>query len=463
MLHFVRDFFVSLKWDGKALIDQRILGEQLRERKVAVWNSLESTWQPIPVALTPTTVSSKDWAALEADARAVFSTFPRVLAWLQKSDQCQLREKLFSGLSNFEARYFNQDPDLTWGHVTTSMDLYWHQSQIKIIEVNCTIPAMQSYSDNVLSAWQAAGGQVQNTPSNADELLESLMAMYRLDGGLVARPRIIILHRDGDSQLGELIWLQRKWSDQGYVTVLATPNQLTRVGDLWVVDDLPCDLVYRHVFAWRLADLPIAEFLENNRKSHIYNPVSAHYEAKAFLALTSHIAGDEILAKQVELTSKEVEAINRRVPWSRVLGSTFTGVSFDSITSRLSSLVLKRSVGFGGHHVIMGDEWDTPLTQARLGELTGKSVRVDFNSFADWAQHKDNSLWIAQERMSGARRKTEVLTARGIEQWDAWYDASIFINTRTPPICRGGVSRIAQSPVVNIGTGGGLAPFVIEP
>lgn len=197
-------------------------------RKVAVFNAAEPSWVPIPVALTPTTIDAHEWEALERDARSVMGVFKKLLRWLKCPDQHGLAKKLFAGLTDFERDFVNDNAHEHWGHVTVRMDLFWHHGEIKIIEVNCTIPAMQAYSDNVFYAWAKAGGLVQGESKNSKELLDSLVAMYRLDGGLLERPRIIILHREGDSQLGELLWLQQEWNAHGFETYLADPLMLSR-------------------------------------------------------------------------------------------------------------------------------------------------------------------------------------------------------------------------------------------
>ena len=449
------------------MIDITRFRQELADRRVAVWRAGEARWVPIPCALTPTTVTAREWDALTADARSILSAFPKVHEWLRAPEREGLFAKLFAGLNDFEREFARIPAAEQWGHVTTRMDLFWHHGAIKIIEANCTIPAMQAYSDNVLNSWLSAGGSSENNAGNVDQLLRSILAMYREDGGLISSPRIAILHRDGDSQLGELMWLRREWSRAGIETILVTPDLLSRVGDVWIADGVPCDIVYRHIFAWRLAGHPVGACLRFNRGCHIYNPVSGHYETKAFLALVSHLASDDSLSHSVNLSRQEIEAIRSRVPWSRVLGampddSRSGAVRFSEIEPKLAAVVLKRSVGYGGHQVFMGDTWNSADTQVKLTELTGIRDYVSYAAFASWAE-RDQSLWIAQERMSGARRETRVMTADGVETWNAWYDASIFINTRTPPVCSGGVSRIATSPIVNIGTGGGLAPFVIVP
>lgn len=454
---------------GVYLIDCKIFRTELDRRKVALFNAAAGSWSAIPVALTPTTVEAAEWESLARDGRLIFGVFLKLLRWLQCPTQSVLAKNLFDGLSAFEKEFVTSESSEYWGHVTIRMDLCWHHGDIKIIEVNCTIPAMQAYSDNVFNAWAQAGGEAQGESKNSQQLLESLVAMYRLDGGRLARPRIVILHREGDSQMGELLWFQKEWTALGFETFLADPTRISRVGDVWLVDETPCDLVYRHIFAFRLSGHEVGQQIKKNRIGHIYNPVSAHFEAKVFLALVSQVAGDQRLASEVKMTAEEITAISNRVPKSRILGREFAGSSLwtsgrevrDEIGMNLSSTVLKRSVGYGGHQVIMGDSWGTAETQASIREMTAMAGEITFEKFYDWVLNHDDNLWIMQERMSGARRKTQVLTSNGLEIWDAFFDASIYINSRTAPICRGGVSRISTSPIVNIGRGGGLAPFLI--
>ncbi len=440
---------------------------ELKQRNVAVWRSSDASWSAIPVALTPTTVSRDAWSNLTRDAILVLNAFPKVMSWLllrSHTDQVArtFLDKMLAGLSPFESKMAQRPPFESWGHVTVRLDLFWHHGDLKIIEVNCTIPAMQAYSDNVLAAWQIASANRDQTGSNVDDLLKSLLGIYRMNGGICSRPRIAILHRAGDSQMAELQWLKTRWSVCGSETVLVTPDSLTCRGDIWLAHGQPCDIVYRHIFASRLLNEPFIERLEKAGQFHIYNPVSAHYECKAFLAVLSHVAADPALSKLAGLTSDESLAIERRIPWSRIIGGSMASVSAETVERRLEDVVLKRSVGYGGHQVILGDSWYSSDTQRKLNEMTEVSGPTDLKSFLTWI-NSDQSLWVAQERMSGARRQTNVLTSAGLECWDAWFDASIFLNTNGQQLCGGGVSRMAKNPIVNIGTGGGLAPLLIKP
>ena len=438
---------------------------ELKQRNVAVWRSDDATWSPIPVALTPTIVGADAWSILTRDARLLLSAFPKVMSWLLlRADTDQFTrdflDKMLNGLSLVESKIARQSPSESWGHATVRLDLFWHLGDLKIIEVNCTIPAMQAYSDHVLAAWQIANGRHDDVGRNVDDLLKSLLGLYRMNGGICSRPRVAILHRAGDSQLAELQWMRKRWSECGSETVLVTPDSLTCCGDTWLASGEPCDVVYRHIFASRLRNEQLVQRLEKSSKYHIYNPVSAHYECKAFLAILSHVAADPGLSSLAGLTKEESLAIEHRIPWSRVIGGHLASVSAEAVERRLEGLVIKRSVGYGGHQVILGDSWYSADTQRKLNELTRTDGPVDLRSFLAWI-NLDSSLWIVQERMSGARRQTDVLTRSGIEPWNAWFDASIFLNTSGQPVCGGGVSRMAENPIVNIGTGGGLAPLLI--
>ena len=404
---------------------------------------------------------------LHRDAMLIVGCFPKAMQWLQitaEKDESVSKffDQMLVGLSDCEIKLAKKNPNAYWGHASIRLDLFWHYGDLRIIEANCTIPAMQAYSDNVLEAWVLAGGETDNRPQNVKQLLTSLLSLYRAHGGLSGSPRIAILHRHGDSQLGELQWLRSQWSKWGFETILTTPDTLERRGDIWIVDGVPCEIVYRHIFASRLDNQQILEALDRSFETHIYNPVSAHYESKAFFAVLSHMAADEQLCSQAGITAEQARAIERRLPWSRVIGPSFAGVSLESVERRLDGLVIKRSVGYGGHSVLLGETWFSQETQDKLRSLTGMSSDVDVKSFLGWLE-KDDSLWVVQERMSGLRRQTKVLTKNGIEEWNAWFDASIFINSADGPICNGGVSRVAQSPIVNIGTGGGLAPLILTP
>jgi RNase P/RNase MRP subunit p29 len=113
--------------------------------------------------------------------------------------------------------------------------------------------------------------------------------------------------------------------------------------------------------------------------------------------------------------------------------------------------------------VFVGTEWTTAIVQDRLRKLTGISGAVSLCDFLAFVSAQHDQTWIVQKRMAGMRHRTQVTQVSSDQEWvDGYVDLSVFLDSNYPPRCNGGVSRFAAGPVVNIGTGGGLAPLMIE-
>lgn len=452
--------------------------KELRAANLAVWRESEQRWQPIPAALSPVTVAKKDWDALTMQAQAILSAFPVLHTWLQKKSQAKLFQLLYNDLNPLDKLGAELPTEANWGHATIRFDLFWHHGQWKVIEANCTIPAMQAYSDLILSAWHAAGGQSTKQTSNTQHLIESLLQLHRRDGGSDLK-NIAILHRPGDSQMTELRHYEKTWANflpkDVNISRIHPDDVDARNGKLFdKLSGQSIDLMYRHCFAWRLEHhQTLKAALHAHRTWHIYNPISAHYEVKAFLALLSHICLHEKTALDIGLSKEQIRAVNERVPITRIMSQDLpayllhgeTQLNAKEFEKNIERYVIKKSFGYGGHQVFMGSEWTSDVTQAKL-RLVMKSEAthsVSPTTFLEWLKEHTSELWIIQDRMAGKRHRTKVIQSDdSLIEIDGYVDASIFLNTGTAPICHGGVSRIAAGPVVNIGTGGGLAPFLVE-
>ncbi len=447
----------------------------LRNQQLAVWLDSEKRWRPIPAALSPVFVSKQDWQSLTNDARNILSAFPILHKWLQQPAQKDLFSLLYDKLAPVDKAGAIIPSQDSWGHATIRLDLFWHEDKLKVIEANCTIPAMQAYSDLILEAWFEAGGISEKPQKNSSELLKSLIALYHRDHGSDKPMSIAILHRPGDSQLAELLHYERTWPlelPKGSQVVRVHPEDLTGSDHKILIQKTgqSIDLIYRHCFGWRLSDHEsLKSAILDYRKAHIYNPLSAHYEVKGFLALLSYVAQDENLARSIGLSSVQIGAINLRVPTTRILSSNLTQALTENLTltsdvfsKNIHQYVVKNSLGYGGHQVFMGSEWYEPSVQQKLGSmLNSPSHPISPKIFFEWIQTKSTDLWIIQDRMSGRRHQTKLVHSDdSISEINGFVDASIYLNTGTSAICSGGVSRIATGPVVNIGTGGGLAPLI---
>ncbi|MCX6118010.1 MAG: hypothetical protein NT027_10745 [Proteobacteria bacterium] len=436
--------------------------------KLATWDDQRKLWKPIPLALTPVRVKLSDWISIQRAAENIASAFPKIHDWLLKPDNRLVHSKIYRGLTGLEEIAASRPAKHHWGHVTWRFDLFWDQQDLRVIEANCTIPAMQAYSD---IARDLVG--LVNGPSNSDQLMKCLLQAYKHRGGNSDFPTLCILHRDGDSQLAELNHYLKNWSKDVKV-VLATPAELDLKDDNLYVRGEKIDLCYRHIFAWRLENQPVlSRYLSDSQNHLIFNPVSAHYESKAFLAFLSEVANDSGICQDVGLSLDTIQAVKDRVPWTRVLSrnvfvrgnSQFDFECSDLDFSKLNvdEYVVKSSIGYGGHQVIIGSDWFEPQTQIKLKSFLARNDTVTFSMFAEWAMDQSEATWIIQKRLSGRRHLTQILDADNrLIEMDTFVDASVFLSTIPEIRAHGGVSRFAGNTIVNIGTGGGLAPFSID-
>lgn len=110
---------------------------------------------------------------------------------------------------------------------------------LEALEVNATIPAMESYSDIAAESWLSTfAGQradiaalIRANGSNSLALLDALLAIYR-----DARPddlgRIGLLCRRGDAQFTEVTFLRDRFTAAGMEAVIVHPDELTWSGGL---------------------------------------------------------------------------------------------------------------------------------------------------------------------------------------------------------------------------------------
>lgn len=366
------------------------------------------------------------------------------------------RASLLDGLSPLE-RAVVTSADAPFRLVTARADMLVDTDGVaRVLEVNTTIPAMQGYSDIALRAWTEAFIEASaSVPpatarsladealaahgSNADDLLDALVAAYALDGGVVARPRIALVHRAGDSQLGELAYLRDAFRARGHdAETVVVDDLLARADGRIASGSFVPDVFYRHVFARLVPEgSAFARALREPALFHVYNPIAAHLEQKTALALLSQAASDDVLAARLSLSDNERATVERHVPWTRVLdGAVVAGV-----VAAPERYVIKRSWDFGGKSVLLGAE-----------------------NTASWAERVVRATteggWVVQERVV-LRAEPHLVAVDGLVEERALYcDASAYASFDVRGASGGVVRRASTSPIVNIQSGGGVMPVV---
>lgn len=332
---------------------------------------------------------------------------------------------------------------------------------------------MQAYSDMIKGAYFSAYQASKRTKfqTNTQDLLTNLLLHYERTGGRKPKPTLAIVARQGDSQLAELHWLQRMWQEQGFATLLLTPEQLTlKNGQLWGPEQA-IDVSYRHIFAHRLPKgSAFATACLQAETYRVFNPIAAHLEAKGVLAELSRLAADGISSRAVQLSEEERDAVQRRVVWSRLLQSG-PALAFDAkpvadlltwVKQQQNDLVVKSSLGYGGKGVFLGASFADEAVQARARQLLGTVGPLSWEHFIDQLAKQGEGQWIVQRKVSGRKIRHKFLANGQWTEGTTYIDCSIFCSSGIPFQPSGGACRFSSDAIVNIGQGGGLLPLLLE-
>lgn len=437
----------------------------------------------IAVALPQNSTSMAELRQRRRLAQTALTALTRV-ANKVLGDEPGLRTALLGELSPLERSLLGQGPQRVGQRIgqriaTARADLVVDVAgQLRLLELNATIPAMQGYSDIAVRAfatvwlqWFRPATRTEDLErllaerGNASRLLSSLDACYRTDGGAARAPSIALVHRAGDSQLGELSFLAERFRDAGREarTVVVDDIVLANDGSGVVVDGFAPDIFYRHIFARRLLPAsPFATLLGDAGRHHVYNETAAPLEQKGMLAVLSAVAADAAAATAWGLDDEEAAIVQAHVPWTRRLVAAQTldpaGARVDVVAftaAHPGELVLKRSWDFGGHSVVLG------CNDAAVAQHSQRHFGKDL----DWpglvAACTSEGGWVVQERVHFATDNLIVADASGASAKDVYVDVSAY-SAAGDDVGDGCVSRASVSPVVNIQSGGGVVPIISD-
>ena len=213
-----------------------------------------------------------------------------------------------------------------------------------------------------------------------------------------------------------------------------TPAEVKLDGD-------PRRMIYRHIFARYVErSSPLGVALLDPARHGIWNRVDGWLEVKGLFAELSLAARE----RREQFLPDELQALDACVPWTRFLDDA----GDEELLGRWGELVLKKSNDYGGKSVVIGrdagrDAFRTALEEARRDPPASWVVQqfVDSPARERWLCWRD-----APERPAYARRVALHL------------DISTYASTLPGAALGGSVCRAAPKSVVNIVTGGGVAP-----
>jgi hypothetical protein len=354
------------------------------------------------------------------------------------------------GLTERETSLALVDPKYSALAVTTRLDAFVHDDEIKFVEYNAENPS--SISDQLalnevlheVGAMQTMASRYELSQfSSVEVLLKVLLDTFREWGG-AGVPNIAILDWEGLPTADEFVLLKDFFIARGVPTIICTPGQLEYEKGKLRVDAFQIDLVYKRVI--------IHELLARCDDSHPL--IRAYLRGDVCLVnsfrckMLHKKAVFELLTDETNtnwFTPAEQEVIKRTVPWTRRVSERKTrhhGREVDLVSyvrQNRQLFVLKPNDDYGGHGLSIGDrttaaDWDTALAEALAGD------------------------YVVQEKIE---LETEVFPIFGES---GWAFQPMYVDTN--PFLFGGrvegaMVRLSDSPVVNVTSGGGETGFFV--
>jgi hypothetical protein len=408
--------------------------------------------EPLPVTLNPKLITPEQRQRLEASTRHLADALDTFVDAFLADDPLPVQWE-----PDEEARpLLEADPGYDQATPVARFDGYLDGDELAFLEFNTDSPAGPAYGDVIQQGFEAlvernpglgAGLQLPGE-RRLDRLADTLLSCYHdwrrsRAEDRPTEPRIVVTDwRDVVSRPDMDLTVERL-RDRGLDASFADPRDLELDGDVLRHEGEVVDLVYKRVIVDELVDDEEAQAL-------------AHaYQAGTICMVNpprSVIAGDKraMAALQTEaiqdrLTVPQRRAIDRYLPWTRVLEPTTTSLAGyqvdlrDLVLDNKDKFVLKAAVSYGGRDVVLGPATD----QETWGQL------VD--------DHIKDGTWIVQRAVD----VPEGLFARvgdGGVQLET-------LNVNVNPFVFGGryagaYTRVSADDVINVAAGGGLAATV---
>ena len=402
--------------------------------------------RPIGIALRPHLLHEKQFRALTRAAQRVASALEKVATAAVQSPA--LMNQL--GLTDAERKMALVDPGFSTAAVTSRLDAFVRNDQIKFVEYNAENPSSLSDQEELnrllfeLPAMASFARRYRLRQfSPVERLLDTLLSTYREWGG-TGVPNIAILDWENLPTSNEFVLLRDHFTAHGVPTIICSPDDLEYRSGRLRCGAFRIDLVYKRII--------IHEFLARYDQTHplirayvnhdvcLVNPFRCKIIHKK--AVFELLTDDE---HQNWFATGETEAIRRSVPWTRRVadrkttrnGRTINLLEF--IRRNRSRFVLKPNDDYGGHGVYFGSqaderEWDDAVARALSGDyIVQEAIDLHTEEFPIFS----NTDWKLQP---------------------------MFVDTN-PFLFRGSVCgamvRLSSSPIVNVTSGGGETGFFV--
>ena len=403
--------------------------------------------------LRPHFVTEDDFARIRRICETVWSAIEKVKNAAIEDDSIVVD----LGVTEVERDLISIDPGYRAVSPTARLDSFLTEAAYSFVELNGESPAGIAYVDaayDIFSRLPVMKKFVETynvRPLYGRQfMLEVLLDSYEefLGRKPDSVPQIAIVDLKGLPTQKEFELFKQFFEEQGYPTVICSPDELVFEGGRLRTSDFVIDIVYKRLLVNEY--LPIMDqypaLLDAYRAGAIcmvnsFRSKLIHKKA-LFAVLT-----DERRASL--FTSEECEAIRKHVPWTRIVRDEKTDYFgkevelVEYIRANRNKLVLKPNDDYGGHGITIGwnaDEnaWDEALRNAL-----------------------ENGDYLVQERVPTAREMFPALKD------DGSFEFAEQLVDLDPLLFNGKVksafTRLSFTELANVSSGGGMVPtFIIS-
>jgi hypothetical protein len=340
--------------------------------------------RPICAVLRPMFVTERQYERVRRDATLALSAIERLYRALMADgglraelDLTPDEERLISIAPGFGA------PDAS-GRLEASFD---PGGEFQFVEYNAAPPGGLIYGDalgEIFMEMDVVREFARERPLRRIEIrpcvLETLLSCYREWGGR-DHPHIAIVAWNEAPALAEYEICREYFETRGYPTIIADPNELEYRGGWLRVRDFRINLIYKRVAAGELlrgAGLshPLIRATQDRAVCVVNSFRAQTLMKKALFALLDDPQYESLF------TGDEVEALRRRIPWTRVLREGFTTYGdqridlIDFVASRREDLILKPNGDLGGLGMVLGWQCDDSEWSRAVNDMLGASFVV---------------------------------------------------------------------------------------
>ena len=403
--------------------------------------------------LRPHFVTEVDFARIVSVCETVWSAIQKV------KDAAIVDASIVNdlGVTEVERELISIDPGYRAVSPTARLDSFLTEAAYSFVELNGESPAGIAYVDAAyeifsrLPVMQKFGETYNARPLYGSRyMLDVLLDSYEefLGRKPGAAPRIAIVDLGDRPTQSEFELFKEFFEQQGYPTIICTPEELEFSNNRLRVGEFEIDIVYKRLLVNEYLPI-IGEYpalLDAYRAGAIcmvnsFRSKLIHKKA-LFAVLTDQ-------RRAALFSNGEQETIRKHVPWTRLVRaekSDYFGKEvdlLDYIKANRDKLVLKPNDDYGGHGITIGWNSDEAAWHAALDSALA------------------NGDYLAQERVPTAREVFPALLPDGrIEFAEQLVDLDpLLFNGKV----RSAFTRLSSTELANVSSGGGMVPtFIIS-